>query len=137
MEEGSMNEKANLLLEMIWDHFQKLKPAKEQENPIFINIATNLNEAWLQRSSRSTALRGNLYQPIWVIIVFGLFTTIFSFYFMHLENNVIQIIFVSMVLFCLLACIYCIIDLNKPFSGLVKVSPNAFKEVYETMLARP
>jgi len=137
MEEGSMNEKANLLMGLVWDRFQKLKPADTQENPIFINIATNLNEAWRQRSSRGTALRGNLYQPIWVIIVFGLFTTIFSFYVMHLENNAIQIIFEFMVLFSLLACIYFIIDLNKPFSGLVKVSPNAFKEVYEIMLAHP
>ena len=137
MEEGYMNEKANLLMESVWNRFQELKPADKQDNPIFVNIATTLNEARHQRLSRGIALSGNLYQPIWVIIVFGLFTTIYSLYFMHPEQNVIQMIFEFMVLFTLLACIYFIFDLDTPFSGLVKVAPDAFQEVYKAMLALP
>jgi hypothetical protein len=137
MEEGFMNEKANLLIASVWTRFQELKPADKQDNPIFVNIANNLNEARHQRLSRSIALSGNLYQPIWVIIVFGLFTIIYSLYFMHPEQNVIQMIFEFMVLFTLLTCIYFIIDLDKPFYGIVRVAPNAFQEVYRVMLALP
>jgi hypothetical protein len=135
MEEGSMSEEANHLMESAWNHFQELKPADKQDNPIFINIATTLNEARRQRLSRGLALSGNLYEPIWVIIIFGLFTTLFSLYFMHPDQNVIQIIFEFMVLFTLLACIYFIIDLDTPFSGLVRVPADAFQEVYQSMLA--
>jgi hypothetical protein len=42
-----------------------------------------------------------------------------------------------MVLFTLMAGIYFIIDLDTPFSGLVKVAPDAFQEVYKAMLALP
>jgi hypothetical protein len=134
MAEGSMHEKANVLIESVWNRFQELKPADKQDNPIFVNIATTLNEARRQRLSRGIALSGNIYQPIWVIIIFGLVATIYSLYFMHPEQNVIQIIFEFMVLFTLLA-IYFILDLDTPFSGLVRVPPDAFQEVYQSMLA--
>jgi Protein of unknown function (DUF4239) len=135
MAQGSMNDKANHLIESVWDRFQELKPADKQDNPIFVNIATNLNEARRQRLARGIALSGNLYQPIWVIIVFGLVATTYSLYFMHPEPHVIQVIFEFMVLFIVLACIYFILDLDTPFSGLVKVAPDAFQEVYREMLA--
>ena len=135
MAAGSMNEEANRLIEAVWSHLQELKPADKQDNPLFVSVATHLNEARRQRLSRSLSLTGNLYQPIWVIIVFGLIATVYSFYFMHPEQNLVQLIFEFMVLFTLLACIYFIIDLDTPFSGLVNVSPDAFQEVYKSMQA--
>jgi hypothetical protein len=135
MKEGSMSRRADALIDSVWDRFQELKPADRQDNPIFVNIATNLNEARRQRLARGIALSGNLYQPIWLIIIFGLVVTIFSFYCMHPETNVVQIIFEFMVLFMLLACIYFIIDLDTPFSGLVNVPSDAFQEVQRSMLA--
>jgi hypothetical protein len=134
MAQGSMNDKANRLIESVWDRFQELKPADKQDNPIFVSIATNLNEARRQRLSRGIALSGNLYQPIWVIIIFGLVATTYSLYFMHPDANVIQMLFEFMVLFIVLACIYFIVDLDTPFSGLVKVAPDAFQQVYNEML---
>jgi hypothetical protein len=135
MAQGSMNDKANQLIESVWDRFQELKPADKQDNPIFVSIATNLNEARRQRLSRGIALSGNLYQPIWVIIIFGLVATTYSLYFMHPDPNVIQMLFEFMVLFIVLACIYFIVDLDTPFSGLVRVAPDAFQQVYNEMLS--
>jgi hypothetical protein len=75
MAQGSMSPKANHLIESVWNRFQELKPADKQDNPILVNVATNLNEARRQRLARGISLSGNLYQPIWVIIVFGLVAT--------------------------------------------------------------
>jgi hypothetical protein len=100
-----------------------------------MNIASNLNDAQRQRLARALALSGNLYQPIWVILIFGLVATTYSLYFMHPEPNIIQMIFEFMVLFIVLACIYFIIDLDTPFSGLVRVTPDSFQKVYQEMLA--
>jgi Protein of unknown function (DUF4239) len=135
MAAGLMNDQANRQIETVWNRLQEMKPADKQDNPIFVNIVTNLNEARRQRLARGIALSGNLYQPIWVIIVFGLVTTVYSLYFMHPEQNVIQIIFVFMILFTILACIYFIVDLDTPFSGLVRIAPGAFQEVYNEMTA--
>ncbi len=135
MEEGFMNDQANRQIETVWNRLQEMKPADKQDNPIFVNIVTNLNEARRQRLARGIALSGNLYQPIWVIIVFGLVTTVYSLYFMHPEPNVIQIIFEFMILFMILACIYFIVDLDTPFSGLISIPPDAFQQVYHEMVA--
>jgi hypothetical protein len=112
-----------------------MKPADKLDNPIYMNIAKNLNDGRRQRLARAAALTGNLYEPIWVIIIFGLIAITYSLYFMHPDPNVIQMIFEFMVLFIVLACIYFIIDLATPFSGLVRVPPDSFQEVYKEMLA--
>jgi hypothetical protein len=135
MGQGSMSDQADRLFGSIWQRFQELKPADKQDNTLYMNIANNLNDAQRQRLTRALALSGNLYQPIWVIIIFGLVATTYSLYFMQPEPNVIQMIFEFMVLFIVLACIYFIIDLDTPFSGLVRVLPDSFQEVYQKMLA--
>ena len=135
MAQDSMSGKANRLIDSVWDRLQAMKPADKQDNPIFVNIANHLNDAGRQRLSRAAALSGNLYEPIWVIIIFGLVATTYSLYFMHPDPNAIQMIFEFMVLFIVLACIYFIIDLATPFSGLVRVPPDSFQEVYTEMLA--
>jgi Protein of unknown function (DUF4239) len=135
MAQGSMNDKADHLIQEVWNRLQELKPADKQDNPIFINIVSSLNDARRQRLARATALSGNIYEPIWVIIIFGLIATTYSLYFMHPEPNAIQMIFEFMVLFIVLACIYFIIDLDTPFSGLVRVPPDSFREVYKEMLS--
>ena len=135
MRQGSMSNQADRLVESIWQRYDELKPAEKQDNTIYLNIASKLNDAQRQRLARSLALSGNLYQPIWVIIIFGLVATTYSLYFMHPEPNVIQMIFEFMVLFIVLACIYFIVDLDTPFSGLVRVTPESFQEVYKKMLA--
>jgi hypothetical protein len=135
MADGSMNDQANHLIDSVWQSFQELKPADKQDNTIYMSIAGSLNEAQRQRQARALALSGNLYQPIWVIIIFGLVATTYSLYFMHPEPNVIQMIFEFMVLFIVLACIYFIVDLDMPFSGLVRITPDSFQHVYQAMLA--
>ena len=135
MAEGFMDDKANRQIETVWNRLQEMKPADKQDNPIFVNVVTNLNEARRQRLARGIALSGNLYQPIWVIIIFGLVTTVYSLYFMHPEQNVIQIIFEFMILFTILACIYFIVDLDTPFSGLISIPSDAFQQVYNEMVA--
>jgi hypothetical protein len=135
MGQGSMSDKADGLFKSIWQRFQELKPADKADYAIYTSIANNLNDAQRQRLARALALSGNLYQPIWVILIFGLVATTYSLYFMHPEPNVIQMIFEFMVLFIVLACIYFIIDLDTPFSGLVRVTPDSFREVYKEMLS--
>jgi hypothetical protein len=135
MANGSMSDKANHLFDKVWQRFQELKPADKQDNTIYMSIVTNLNDAQRERLARSLALSGNLYQPIWVIIIFGLVAITYSLYFMHPEPNVIQMIFEFMVLFIVLACIYFITDLATPFAGLVKVPPDSFQQVYQEMLS--
>jgi hypothetical protein len=133
MAKGSMSEAANRRFDDIWSKFYELRcdPGKAGE------LYTNLTAAGRQRLSRATILEGNLYPPVWVILIFGFISVSYGLYFINREPTVVSHIFEFMVIFLVLSCIYFIFDLNTPFSGLINVKPDAFRAVYAKMLSLP
>jgi hypothetical protein len=133
MEKDVMSPEASRRFDDIWARFYELKddPTKTGE------LYTNLTEAGRQRSSRANILQGNLYPPVWVILIFGFISVVYGLYFINREPTVVSLIYEFMVVFLVLACIYFIFDLDTPFSGLITVKPAAFRTVYLGMLSLP
>ncbi len=131
----NMNEKTQHSLEKVWDNFILLKPADKGDNDLYLAIGNRLSEASQQRLSRALLTQGNLYPPIWVIIVFGFITVLYGLYFNHMQQNRVRLTFDFMVIFVVLCCIYFIYDIDTPFSGYVIVKPDVFKIVHARMLA--
>jgi hypothetical protein len=131
MEKGSMSLEASRRLDEIWSKFYELKndPPKNDE------IYANLTEAGRQRLSRASLMQGNLYPPVWVILFFGILSVSFGLYFINREPSWVSLFYEFMVIFMLLSCIYFIVDLDTPFSGLITVTPEAFQTVYQKMLS--
>ena len=116
-----MSEKTEQLLDKVWDNYCLLKPADKNDNDLYIEIGSRLSEASQQRLSRALLTRGNLYPPIWVIIIFGFLTVLYGLYFNHMQQNAVRLGFDFMVIFVVLCCIYFIFDIDTPFSGYVVV----------------
>lgn len=133
MENGSMSEKTGRLFDNIWEQYHQLKPASEKDTGIYLNLITYLNEAYRYRLARGLLLEGNLYPPVWVIIVFGFIAVIFCLYFSHIPQNPVRTIFEFIVVFMVLSCIYFIYDINTPFSGYIIVQPEVFQKIYAQM----
>ena len=133
MEKGAMSPEAAQRFDDIWSRFYELvnDPNKSAE------LYSNITEASRHRSSRASTLRGNLYPPIWMILLFGLVAVIFGTYFINRAPTLISLIYEFMVLFLVLACLYFIFDIDTPFSGLINVQPEAFQTVYLKMLNSP
>ena len=102
---------------------------------LYIEVGNRLSEASQQRLSRAQLTQGNLYPPVWVIIVFGFITVLYGLYFNHMQQNAVRLSFDFMVIFVVLCCIYFIYDIDTPFSGYVVVKPDIFKMTYARMLA--
>jgi len=119
--------------EDIWNKFYELKDDGNKMGELY----THLTEASRQRSSRVTALEGNLYSPVWVILIFGFISVVYGLYFINREPTIVSLIYEFMVIFLVLACIYFIYELDTPFSGLITVKPEAFRTVYLKMLSSP
>lgn len=137
MEGDSMSEEAQKRFDKIWEQLHLLKPENKGDNDLYISLSNALSEASRQRLSRALTIEGNLYPPIWVIIVFGFISVIYGLYFNHIQQNRVRIIFDFMVIFMVLSCIYFIYDINTPFSGYTVVKPEIFQKVYATMLRLP
>jgi hypothetical protein len=133
MEKDAMSSEAERRFDDLWDKFYDLKAKSNNTGDLY----TNLTEADRQRSSRVTTLRGNLYPPVWVILIFGFISVIYGLYFINREPTVVSLIYEFMIIFLVLACIYFIYDLDTPFSGLITVKPEAFRTVYLKMLGSP
>ena len=88
-----------------------------------------------QRTSRGAMLQGNLYPPVWVILIFGFLSVVYGLYFINREPTVVSLLYEFMVIFLVLACVYFIYDLDTPFSGLITLKPEAFRTVYLKMLS--
>lgn len=137
MEGDSMSEEAQKRFDKIWEQLHLLRPENKGDNDLYISLSTALSEASRQRLSRALTLEGNLYPPIWVIIVFGFISVIYGLYFSHIRQNRVRIVFDFMVIFMVLSCIYFIYDINTPFSGYIVVKPEFFQNVYTRMLTLP
>jgi hypothetical protein len=131
----AMSEKTQQTQEKVWDDYILLKPADKSNNDLYLEVGNRLSEASQQRLSRAQLTQGNLYPPVWVIIVFGFITVLYGLYFNHMQQNAVRLSFDFMVIFVVLCCIYFIYDINTPFSGYVVVKPDIFKMTYARMLA--
>ena len=133
MEKESMSPEAARQFDDIWARFYELKDDPNKSGALF----TNLTEASRQRSSRGTMLEGNLYPPVWVILIFGFLSVCYGLYFINREPTVVSLIYEFMVIFLVLSCVYFIYDLDTPFSGLMTLKPDAFRTAYLRMLSLP
>jgi hypothetical protein len=131
MEKGAMSPEAGRRFEDIWTRFYELKKDPNQTGELY----TDLTAASRQRSTRGTMLEGNLYPPVWVILIFGFLSVCYGLYFINREPTVVSLIYEFMVIFLVLSCIYFIYDLDTPFSGLIILKPDAFRTIYLKMLS--
>jgi Protein of unknown function (DUF4239) len=133
MQKGIMSPEADQRFDAIWAKFTDLKDDSTKIGEIY----TNLTEAGRQRLSRANILQGNLYPPVWVILIFGFISVVYGLYFINREPTLVSLIYEFMIIFLVLACVYFIFDLDTPFSGLINVKPAVFRTVYLKMLASP
>ncbi|OGR23977.1 MAG: hypothetical protein A2139_01695 [Desulfobacca sp. RBG_16_60_12] len=133
MEKDAMSPEASRRFDDIWARIYELKDDPSRSSELY----TNLTEAGRQRASRANILEGNLYPPVWAILIFGFISVVYGLYFINRQPTVVSLIYEFMVIFLVLACIYFIFDLDTPFSGLITVKPAAFHTVYLRMLSSP
>ena len=133
MEKGVMSLEAGRRFDDIWSRFYELVSDPNKSSELY----TNITEANGHRSSRASTLQGNLYSPVWMILMFGLVSVIFGLFFINREPTLVSLIYEFMIIFMVLACLYFIFDIDTPFSGLITVKSDAFRTVYLKMLSLP
>jgi hypothetical protein len=137
MANGTMSPTANKKFDQVLEQLQLQKPRNGSGIDLYWHVSALMEEASALRLSRGLSLTGNLYRPIWVIIIFGFFTILFGLYYLHVRQTMALLIFNFMVLYLLLSCIYVIYDIDQPFSGTISVSSEVFQSVLAKMPGLP
>jgi len=118
----------------LWDAFYALKPADKADNILYANLGISITELTRLRLVREQALSGNLYPPVWVILIFGLFAVFVGLFLTNPEQTRPQVMLECIVAFMILSCVYFIIDIDSPFSGVLKIPPRAIQDALGRIL---
>ena len=132
MDQRKSSAKTHEQLLQIWRNGQALDPGTEREGIILgkiVDTLTNLNDA---RRGRLLAARSSLPKPLWFVLIAGAVITIgFSYLFgirSMIAHNVITVFLAASIGLGL----FLIAALEGPFSGSLRLSPEAFTAVLES-----
>lgn len=132
--DSSMSEQSVKSFDKIWDSFYHMKPADKESYSLYASVGQSLAEINRQRLSRAQTLSGNLYPPVWVILGFGMVGVLVGLLLTNPEQTGSQVAMEVIVVFLILSCVYFIVDISTPFSGVLNVSAEPFREVHAKIL---
>lgn len=130
----SMSERCTDLLRTAWKKFAAMKPRDKGDNAVYTAVGNALSDVSRQRMLREVALTGNLYPPVWVILVFGAGAVFVGLFLTNPEQTKSQVCIEIIVAFLVLSCLYFITDIDTPFSGIITITPDALRDVHATLL---
>ncbi|MEN3371331.1 MAG: hypothetical protein V7609_3474 [Verrucomicrobiota bacterium] len=132
MDNGKPSPKAHDQLLEIWRKGQGLDPQTEREQIIFGKIVDALAELDDARRGRLLAARSSLPKPLWFVLIAGAVVTIgFSFLF-GLKNVIAHTVITTLLAASIGLGLFIIAALEGPFSGSLRLSPDAFTAVLES-----
>ncbi len=131
---SAMDQETQQTFNRLWELFRKLKPDNREDNVLYVELGSSLVDASRHRSSRSLALDGNLYPPVWVIIIVGFIGICVELYANSGSFGRVRFFMEAVVIFVVISCIYFIFDLSTPFSGFIKIPNDAFVFACDRML---
>lgn len=137
MAQGRECDKTRDILSRTWLDLLRIKPAEPENQAYYVNMVQLLSDLDKFRHKRVLQINGNLYTPIWVLIYMGLAFSIMGFYFIDMNTNMAQVFYMGIMVCMLLTNILLIVELDKPFSGVLNLDPDAFKYSLKAMKAWP
>jgi len=102
----TMNGHTHQLVLDVWRAYLTLAPTDKHDNILYANLGNVLLEAARQRNARALLLSGNIYTPVWVVIVFGFFGSVLALLCANPDQEGWQLVMEFVVVFTVLSCIY-------------------------------
>lgn len=137
MDQRQSSPKAHEQLLEIWQKGQALEPQTEREKIILGKIAdtvVNLNDA---RRGRLLAARSSLPRPLWFVLIAGAAITIGFSYLFGIRNLIAHTVITIFLAASIGLGLFLIAALEGPFSGSLRLSPDAFTAVLESWRPSP
>ena len=137
MDEGKPSPKAHDQLLEIWREGRSLDPHTEREQIIYGKIVDTLVELDDARRGRLLAARSSLPEPLWFVLIAGAVITIGFSYLFGLKNAIAHAMITMLLAASIGLGLFIIAALEGPFSGSLRLSPEAFTMVLENWQRSP
>ena len=129
MEQGQTSPRANSLLRQLRLKLLEFDPRTRGEQVLYERGLTDLHNAIDARRSRLLEVREGIPSLLWVVLVVGGVITVSFTYLFGLESNVAHALMVAALTLLICAILFTIGEFDYPFSGVVEIRPEAFREV--------
>lgn len=132
MDQGKPSPNAHAQLLEIWRQGRSLEPHTEWERLILGKLADTLTDLDDARRERLLAARSSLPAPLWFALIAGAVITIGFSYLFGLKNVIAHTVITMLLAATIGLGLFLIAALDRPFSGSLAISPEAFTAVLET-----
>lgn len=131
MEKGE--EIARGLPRPLWDAVTQVQPRSTPEQISMDHALSELRNLTEHRRIRELQSRSRLPAILWAVLIVGAIITVVSSCLFGVENFKLHVVQVSFLAFLLALVLVAIGDIDSPFDGPVRVSPDGFRYAIETM----
>jgi Protein of unknown function (DUF4239) len=129
MERGQTSPLANALVRQLRSEILEFEPHTEGEQVLYESGLTQSHDADDARRSRLLEVREGIPGLLWVVLVLGGVITVSFTYLFGLRSNLSHALMVAALTLLICGILFTIGAFNYPFSGVVEIRPEAFKEV--------
>jgi hypothetical protein len=129
MEQGQTSARADSLVRQLRLELLEFDPNTEGEQVLYERGLTDLHDAVDARRSRLLEVREGIPSLLWVVLVVGGVITVSFTYLFGLKSNVAHALMVAALTLLICAILFTIGEFDYPFSGVVEIRPEAFREV--------
>ena len=129
MEQGQTSPRADSLLRQLRSKLLKFDPSTEREQVLYEGGLTQLHDALDARRSRLLEVREGIPNLLWVVLVVGGVITVSFTYLFGLKSNLAHALMVAALTLLICAILFTIGEFDYPFSGVVEIRPDAFREM--------
>src|ERR671919_1517564 len=129
MEQGQTSPRADSLLRQLRSKLLEFDPSTEREQVLYEGGLTQLHDALDARRSRLLEVREGIPSLLWVVLVGGGVITVSFTYLFGLKSNRTHALMVAALTLLICAILFTIGEFDYPFSGVVEIRPDAFREM--------
>jgi hypothetical protein len=129
MAHGKTSPRADSLLRQLRLELLQFDPRTRGEQVLYERGLTDLHNAIDARRSRLLEVREGIPNLLWVVLVVGGVITVSFTYLFGLKSNVAHALMVAALTVLICGILFTIGEFDYPFSGVVEIRPDAFREV--------
>jgi HAMP domain-containing protein len=129
MERGQTSPRADSLVSQLRLKILEFDPRTKGGQVLYESGLTHFHDAADARRSRLLEVREGIPPLLWVVLVVGGVITVSFTYLFGLESNRAHALMVAALTLVICGILFIIGEFDHPFSGVVEIRPDAFKEV--------
>ena len=129
MERGETSPRAGSLLRQLRLELLEFDPRTRGQQVLYERGLTDLHNAIDARRSRLLEVREGIPNLLWVVLVLGGVITVSFTYLFGLKSNRTHALMVAALTLVICGILFTIGEFDYPFSGVVEIRPEAFKEM--------